>query len=75
MAVLVDALVRDEVQVPGVVAPAPIAKSFAHAWGARTGREMERASRQGVYSISRVNQLPAVEGADGCVVSGANKDY
>lgn len=60
---LVDALLSDQIQVPGAVASVPVAEQFVQLWSERSGMTLQRIKRQGIYRISRLNALPTAEGA------------
>ena len=48
--------------VPGVVAPADMARSFAQTWRAASGRPVQQKMRQGVYQLRRVEDRGSAPG-------------
>lgn len=60
---LVAALPEENMAIPGVVAPVPVAEQFAAAWQTRTGHAMQRQMRHGVYQLRRVIPPPQVDGS------------
>jgi uncharacterized protein len=60
---LTEALLRGDVRIPGVVGNLPAVDGFVTSWRATTGAVTTILTRQGVYALERVAELPAAPGA------------